>query len=241
METTKNRYLITHVAIIRSLLDGSKKSQNQIAKETNYEKSTISHALDYLEKKKVIIRETTKKESGYTNKGNYKNKLCQLSYEVDNGIHVLEFLRDILKLKESASLIPLLQNSDKIINLIYSNLVFKIGSVEEFKKKTMLSKKYFEVHLICNFKTPPQNQWEYTRSIVAMHNTAAIFFSTIYRIDYNIDKMKSPDILFYACVFYDYLTFDRPNPYDDLNDVTKEYLDIDLNKEISKTFCECLR
>ncbi|MBU4220350.1 MAG: winged helix-turn-helix domain-containing protein [Euryarchaeota archaeon] len=118
METTKNPYLRTHIAIIKALLDGSKKTQNQIAKETNYEKSTISHALDYLEnKKKVIIREPIKKESGYTNKGNYNNKLCWLTYEVDNGTHVLEFLREILN--KDTSFITDLQKSDKIIKLIF--------------------------------------------------------------------------------------------------------------------------
>lgn len=121
METTKNPYLRTHISIIKALLDGSKKTQNQIAKETNYEKSTISHALDYLEnKKKVIIREPIKKESGYTNKGNYNNKLCWLTYEVDNGTHVLEFLREILK--KDTSFITDLQKSDKIINLVSSNI-----------------------------------------------------------------------------------------------------------------------
>lgn len=146
METTKNPYLRTHIAIIKALLDGSKKTQNQIAKETNYEKSTISHALDYLEKKKkVIIREPIKKESGYTNKGNYNNKLCWLTYEVDNGKHVLEFLREILK--KYPSLISDLQKNDKIFSILEDNdfLDSYVGILRDLLR---LSSSFFESYLI---------------------------------------------------------------------------------------------
>ncbi len=116
METTKNRYLLTHIAIIKSLLDGSKKTQNQIVKETGYEKSTISHALDYLEKRKVIVRESIKKESGYTNKGLYKNKLCRLACEMDSGIPLLNFLEEASE--KYPDFRSYLREKDEIISLL---------------------------------------------------------------------------------------------------------------------------
>lgn len=156
METTKNRYLLTHMAIIKSLMDGSKKTQNQIVKETGYEKSTISHAIDYLEKRKVIVRESIKKESGYTNKGLYKNKLCRLAYEIDDGIPLLNFLEEAsekypdfkLYLREKDKIISLLserydlayikQFFEFIGEMIYErNFVDKDETFEDWKKGTL--------------------------------------------------------------------------------------------------------
>jgi DNA-binding Lrp family transcriptional regulator len=139
MKSNKNPYLKTQTEIIKTLLDGSKKTQNQIAKETDYEKSTISHALNDLEKKKVILREPIKIESGYTNKGIYNNKLCWLTYEVDNGEHVLDFLREIL----DPIIISDLQKSDKVISLLAD--IVQIKRYSSNGEEIPLTTDYFEV------------------------------------------------------------------------------------------------
>jgi DNA-binding MarR family transcriptional regulator len=125
MVSNENAYLKTQIAIVKTLLDGSRKTQNQIAAETNYEKSTISHAIDDLEKRNINIikREEIKKESGNRNKGKFKNKLCWLTYEIDNGLKILEFFRDALNLKtlkqqEAEEIIETLQKNDKFLGIL---------------------------------------------------------------------------------------------------------------------------
>ncbi|HEX7628048.1 MAG TPA: ArsR family transcriptional regulator, partial [Candidatus Methanoperedens sp.] len=100
MKSNENRYLWTQIEIVKTLLDGSKKTQNQIAKETDYDKSTISHAMDDLDKNNIIKRQSKEKESGNRNKGRYKNKLCWLNFEMDNGSEILRFFNNILKSKK---------------------------------------------------------------------------------------------------------------------------------------------
>lgn len=123
MKSNENPHLKTQIKGIKVLLDGSKKTQNQIAKETNSSKSSISHAFNGLEKRNIIKRETIKKYSGYTNKGNYTNKNCWLTYDVDNGSEVMRFFQEVLKLKklktqEATDIIENLQKYEKSIYMI---------------------------------------------------------------------------------------------------------------------------
>ncbi len=98
----------------------------------------------------MIIREPIKKESGYTNKGNYNNKLCWLTYEVDNGKYILDFLREILK--KYPILISDLQKNDKIIDIIvtktsHSDYFNKLNVKEfltTFRKMLSSSPSFFE-------------------------------------------------------------------------------------------------
>lgn len=139
MKSNENPYLRTQIAIVKTLLSGSKKTQKQIADETNYEKSTISHALDDLEKKNIIIRESTKKESGNRNKGKYKNNLCWLTYEINNGYEILQFFKDVLNLRtlkqqEAKDIIETLQKNNKFLDiLLYKHpiLCHSIFSISE--------------------------------------------------------------------------------------------------------------
>lgn len=155
---TKNRYLRTQIAITKTLLDGSKKTQNQIAKETKYSKSTISHAIKELDVKKIILRDPIKKESGYTNKGKYENKLCHLSFEIDNGNHVLNFFRSVLSEKTLSKqaeneILKTFGESEKIISRIVNNNKDHASWLKDpagqdfFKKMLQLSPTFLKIYL----------------------------------------------------------------------------------------------
>ncbi len=122
MKTNKNTQLKTQIKIVKTLLDGSHKSQRQIAAEINREESTVSKALSYLDKE-IITEEKFIQSGGRSNKGVYKNKLCHISYEVDRGIHILNFFKKIfmektLSRQEEAVIIRTLTESDKFISII---------------------------------------------------------------------------------------------------------------------------
>lgn len=161
MHTTKNAKLRTHIEIIKSLLDGSKKTQKQIAKETDYEKSTISHALKDLQGKKVINRVTEKKESGYTNKGIYDNKLCWLTYEIDNGKHILDFLINLLNQKTLSeqykeNILKNLQENNLVINMLLKQHYHLVGNEQEllkFKACLTSSPTFFKKCLLSSTQT----------------------------------------------------------------------------------------
>ena len=232
MKTNKNPYLKTQIEIMKVLLDGSKKPQNQIAKETNYEKSTISHALDNLEKRKVILRERKNLESGYTNKGNYSNKLCWISFELDDRKPILDFLREMVQ--NDKSIIPFLQKRWEIIHLIYSIFpdIHRAYSFEVFKRKMTLSRKYFEVYLICDPNAPPQDESEYDNFIKNIRKTILISISVLNSDGVEYDYFREieeygVDHLFNACILYDFLSFNSPDPHADLMRVLGEYLPID--------------
>lgn len=132
MKSNKNPHLKVQIEIVKSLLDGSEKTQNKIGKETGYEKSTISKALDDLEKKNVIRREKTTIESGNRNKGQYKNKLCHLTYEDDNGFNVLNFFREVLNFKklreeEAEDINRTLRKSDIILAKLVEKTKTSVG------------------------------------------------------------------------------------------------------------------
>lgn len=119
-----NPYLKTQINIVITLLDGSEKTQDQIANETGYEKSNISKAIKDLEKKNVIIREKEIiKDSGRTNKGDYLHNLCHLPYEVDNGFNIWKFFWYVLNLKylkqqEVVDIYKTLQKNDKFLDVL---------------------------------------------------------------------------------------------------------------------------
>ncbi len=113
----QNKSIKTQISIVKSLLDGSSKSQRQIAKEINREESTVSKALGYLSKAKVVVITPDVIQSGYKNKGMYKNNLCRLSYDLDknDGFNILKFLRNFLDPK---TLKPLDYDLDNVFNVL---------------------------------------------------------------------------------------------------------------------------
>ncbi len=120
----KNSLIKTQIAIILTLLDGSAKSQRQIAREIKKGDSTISKALVYL--KNVIETEEKEIESGSRNKGIYKNKLCRLTYDIEDGKYVLDFLRETsssgtLKGHYIQEYINTLSKNDKILEMLVKN------------------------------------------------------------------------------------------------------------------------
>ncbi len=120
----KNNLIKTQIAIILTLLDGSAKSQRQIARKIKKGDSTVSKALVYL--KNVIETEEKEIESGSRNKGIYKNKLCRLTYNIENGKYVLNFLREIsnsgnLKGHYIREYIGTLSKNDKILEMLVKN------------------------------------------------------------------------------------------------------------------------
>ncbi|MCZ7393435.1 MAG: hypothetical protein ABOK23_08455 [Candidatus Methanoperedens sp.] len=123
MKSNENKSIKTQIKIILSLLDGSNKPQRQIAKEIEKEESTVSKALRYLEKDKVVAVAPQIINSGRRNKGMYKNNLCRLSYEVDSGFYVLNFFRSVFAQKtfskqEENELLNTLQKNDKILEML---------------------------------------------------------------------------------------------------------------------------
>ncbi len=139
MKSNKNTQLKTQIKIVKTLLDGSSKSQRQIAGEINKEESTVSKALFYL--RGVIISEgKIIKSGGRSNKGFYKNNLCRLSYEVDKGIHVLNFFRNVLTEKtlsgqEESDIIKTLTKEDKFISIITDNKILNHPEIRSFFEK----------------------------------------------------------------------------------------------------------
>jgi hypothetical protein len=122
MKTNKNTQLKTQIKIVKTLLDGSYKSQRQIAAEINREESTVSKALSYL-KDVILTEERIIISGGRSNKGLYKNKLCHLSYEVEKGIHILNFYKNVftektLSRQEEAEIFKTLTEEDKFISII---------------------------------------------------------------------------------------------------------------------------
>lgn len=115
MESNENKSIKTQISIVKSLLDGSSKSQRQIAKEINKEESTVSKALGYLSKAKVVVITPHVIQSGYKNKGMYKNNLCRLSYDLDKDFNILNFLKNFLDPK---TLKPLDYDLDNFFNVL---------------------------------------------------------------------------------------------------------------------------
>jgi len=111
----------TQIAIVVALIDGTTKSQRQIAKEIGKEESTVSRALEYLAG--VVKKDDKIIESGRRNKGKYKNKLCYLTYSTENGQHVLHFLKKVSNYKyvketDKAEFFNFLKQSDQILSLL---------------------------------------------------------------------------------------------------------------------------
>jgi DNA-binding Lrp family transcriptional regulator len=123
METNENKSIKTQIEIVKSLLDGSNKPQRQIANEIGKEESTVSKALGYLVKDNVVAIDPKIIYSGKHNKGMYKNNLCCLNYELNNGLHILKFLRCVFSLeslrkKDINGLVSVLQNNNKILDML---------------------------------------------------------------------------------------------------------------------------
>lgn len=223
MNSNKNPNLKTEIEIVKALLDGSKKTQNQIAEETKYEKSTISHALRDLEIKSVITRAETKIDSGRTNKGKYKNKLCWLTYEVDNGKPVLEFLREILK--KDNSLISDLQKSDRVVSLLVEKhktvweqkARYGLHNAEDdFKQKLRISPKFFNLCLDCESCALSN---DLLRDISSIFNPEFVHSNPEF---WNL--ISGYDLIFKACVTSDLLNGDRINePFEKIHQLTFGY------------------
>ena len=123
MKTNKIPFINTQIKIVNNLLDGSKKYQRKIASEIGREESTISRALDYLVRGKVIIKEKKDVVGGKRNKGTYPAKICYLSYDIDDGAHILNFFKIVLsqqdiKKSDEIDIIKNLQQTKKIRELL---------------------------------------------------------------------------------------------------------------------------
>lgn len=230
MKSNENRYLWTQIEIVKTLLDGSKKTQNQIAKETDYDKSTISHAMDDLDKNNIIKRQSKEKESGNRNKGRYKNKLCWLNFEMDNGSEILRFFNNILKSKklkqqETSDIIKTLQKEDHILDMLSKKhplLCFSFFSmpevaawwkkdkpdtnVEERIQKEVDDLKEKLMSSQTFFKICLMNDSE---TIVGIFTKMHEVFSTEYLFDEKKEKYVFPlrvrNIGYKLCVFMDFL------------------------------------
>lgn len=147
MKSNENPLINTQIDIVKVLLDGKTKSQRQIADEIGKEESTVSKALDYLEG--VVIKEEKEILSGgRRNKGIYKNKLCHLTYQVENGKHVLQFFRKVAKienLKNKKDFFDFLQKNDQILSLLVKEHFWLIDyeSVEAWLDEPNMTKKLF--------------------------------------------------------------------------------------------------
>lgn len=145
MKSNENKSIKTQIKIILLLLDGSKKTQRQIAKEIGKEESTVSKALKYLENDMVV--EATSKiinSGGRKNRGLYKSNLCFLTYHLDNGKNILRFIRRILNLKtlreyEAEDLVQYLHKEDRFLEApieeLSQQLSFPTTKVKDDYKK----------------------------------------------------------------------------------------------------------
>lgn len=125
MKSNGNKSIRTQVKIVKSLLDGSQKSQRDIAEEIQKKESTISKAISYL-KKGGIVHVEEGISSGRHNKGIYDCNNCQLTYEIDNGSNVINFIIGVLNLpnlkqEEEYNIIETLRNSEKFIDVFCKN------------------------------------------------------------------------------------------------------------------------
>src|SRR5574341_2560435 len=134
MKSNKMPFINTQLKIVRVLLDGSKKHQREIAREIGRKESTISRALDYLVRDKVVCKEKLKTNSGgRKNKGLYDVKKCWLSYEVDKGIYILYFIKNLPEiLLNDKSLLADLQKSNKIMYSLRCNFPFFKETVNNY-------------------------------------------------------------------------------------------------------------
>jgi len=123
MKSNEIPQLKTQIAIVKKLLDGSKKSQRKIADEIEKEESTVCKALEYL--KDVVEYEEKKIESGRFNKGIYKNKLRYINFEKSD---IIYFFRKVLSLekfnqREEEDIISSLQKSDLFLETLSKNSI----------------------------------------------------------------------------------------------------------------------
>lgn len=161
MKTNKIPFINTQIKIVTNLLDGSKKYQRKIASEIGRGESTTSRALDYLVREKVVEKDKKEVTGGKRNKGKYPAKLCYLSYEIDNGAHILNFFKTVLlqknlKKSDEKDIINNLHKIKKIRELLLKKhfilLKYSIDcfpSLIESNSNVMLTQtKYFHDHLI---------------------------------------------------------------------------------------------
>jgi hypothetical protein len=145
IKKSTNSNLKTHIAIVKTLLDGSKKTQRQIAKDTDYKESTISKALAGLKKDNVVqILEGQK-----INK-NYSSHQVWLSYEIDNGRYVIEFIRNVNSIKKFNTFISELFPSEKLIDMIIfqQDKIVEVIDSAHFRNMLCSSPSFFENFLV---------------------------------------------------------------------------------------------
>lgn len=145
MKSNENKSIKTQIEIVKTLLDGSKKTQRQIADEIIKEESTVSKALRYLEIEEVVTIESKIIESGNRNKGLYKNNLCRLSFDQDYGQNVLKFFKNVFNLNSLKSdyydeIITTLQLSDPFTFALAASFLSNDGrkNLPEIKEKSPL-------------------------------------------------------------------------------------------------------
>ncbi|VVB96417.1 Uncharacterised protein [uncultured archaeon] len=137
MESNENKSIRTQIEIVKSLLDGSNKSQRQIAYEINKEESTVSKALRYLEKAKVIAVAPHIIKSGNHNKGMYKNNICCLDYNLDGGVNILIFFKYVLKQKtlkqkDADDIVSTLQKNSRVVDLLANEFYKNLPKIKEY-------------------------------------------------------------------------------------------------------------
>lgn len=145
----ENKSIKTQIQIVKCLLDGSIKSQRQIADEIGKEESTISKALAYLIKEKTVNITPKIIKSGRKNKGLYKNNQCQLSYHSKNGVNVLMFFKNVLNSKtlkkyEAEEIIDTLRSSDKFIGVLRDSFM---RTNESSQRDCVVTVQFYEVRL----------------------------------------------------------------------------------------------
>lgn len=217
MKSNEIPFINTQLKIVRVLLNGEKIYQREIAKKIKRKESTMSRALDYLVKDKVVCKELLKtKCHGRKNEGVYSVKKCWLSYEIDNGKNVLNFIKNLPEaLLNDKSLFSDLQKSSKIKYSLRQNFPFF---------KDVLTEGVDDLKTICMVRC------ELSQTFLKNYLTCESYlesFLELYRdINKNNDDCKKPtsdtieqiyDVMFLHAVITDKLNGNlNPNAIDEI-------------------------
>lgn len=205
----------TQIEIIKCLLDGSIKSQRQIADEIGKAESTVSKDLAYLKKEKIVNITSKTIMSGKKNKGLYNNNQCQLSYHSENGVNVLMFFRNVLNLKtlkryEVEDIINTLRSSDNFIGFLRD---FFRGINGDSKEDCADTVHFYNVKIPQMFKLSP-SFFEYFLNIGSTTRfwkistgtlTVSEFISHVWEERGYFEVSEDTETIFEHCIFNDVL------------------------------------